>query len=111
MDANDHRIAGSSFAIARGPHFAGEILPRALPEKVMIEFLEPLSRFELFPGAAINLAADSFDIKHPLGKIERLGLEAEVFDVVVPAWMLAERAKGQRRPAQFLEEKAFYELA
>ena len=68
----------------------------------MVESLHALVRLEFLPRARVNLSADPADIEDLLDLRQEVRFDADSSDMIVPAWMLAERSQPQvaffRRP-------------
>src|SRR4051812_46338054 len=90
MQAEDHRVTFTAFAVAGGPQAPEQELPGALPEEKVFEVRKLLSGIEFFPSSGIDLAADAVYVESDLGLLETVAFEAEIFDMVVPAGMFAE---------------------
>ncbi len=83
----------------------------------MREGRDLLAGVEFFPGAGVDLPADSLHVKERLGVNEALGFQPQVLHVVVPARVFAKRAQkdlARRRSPQLphiFEQKFFVEVA
>ena len=115
--AYNHRISCPALAVTRRPHAADEKLPGTLPKEEMREGRDLLAGVEFFPGAGIDLPADTLHVKERLGVNEALGFQPQVLHVVVPARVLAKRAQKdlarRSRPqlSNIFQQKFFVEVA
>src|ERR1043165_4034535 len=120
MQAHDHRIPFPPFSITRGPKFANQKLTRPLPQKNMIETGKLLRWLQLLPRARIDLPSNAIHIKQRLGNDQTLRLQPQIFDMIIPSRMLAERREPHIPPAraktatifnqEFFEEVAHFNL-
>src|SRR5260370_41140377 len=82
----------------------------------MFESRQLLLRIQLFPGARIYLSANTIYVKQSFGRIQALGLEAQVLDMVVPTRMFAEGRQACVLPrgaksARIFEQEFFEKVA
>jgi len=94
MQANYHRVTLAPFAITGRPEAAKKDLTGALPEKKMFEAGKLLRGIEFLPRAGIYLATNAIDIKNAFSLVETVGFQTEIFDMIIPARVLAERGQA-----------------
>jgi hypothetical protein len=117
MRAEDHRVTRAALAIARRPHPPQQELVAAQPHERVVEGGEALFLLQLFPRAGVHLPAHALDVEQLFRKIQAVGFEADVLDVVIPSRMLAK--SGQRgvsagfrtQPAAFLHQETLVKFA
>src|ERR1035441_4190368 len=95
VDAQHHRILWAFLTVGRGPQLADDHMAGPEPKKSVVITNETFLRLELLPRTGIDLPADAADVERLLALRQRLRLNANPQDVIVPPRMLAESSQRE----------------